>query len=386
MNRIWYYHDAQGSTTSLADDNGTIVERYKYPPAQAGAPAVFDSGGNLIATSAYDNRFLYTGREYYRQVGFYDYRNRTYLPSLGRFLQPDPIGFGGDPANLYRYCGNDPVNNSDPSGENGTITRFGNGSFNFGLGIYFNNGGISTINNFVNYANERLTNTFGSYHVTMNLTIENYRGVSAELWSQNTFSFRPGGGGAVEGWGLNIAGASKGFSDPNGGQGLTGQDLFLHEVLHLLGAKDHYTGTGANRVPDPGWEDNIMGGGGGNEIDARNIEEIVNANGWGWAAGLRGFDYVGYSLTDAISNTIEALNNYALAHGPGVGAVLVRNPNGGSRIMFFNLTGGYTSGFTVCPGGLCGAALDVWTQTMLGIPGGGPQPGEGTHPVSWELR
>jgi hypothetical protein len=139
-------------------------------------------------------------------------------------------------------------------------------------------------------------------------------------------------------------------------------------------------------VAEPGWEDNIMGGAGGNEVDARNIEEIVNANGWGWAAGLRGFDYVGYSLTDAMSNTIDALYNYSLAHGPGVGAVTVRNTNGGSQILFFYFTGGYTSGFTACPGGLCGAALDAWTQTLIGIPGGGPQPGEGTHPVSWELR
>jgi RHS repeat-associated protein len=116
VNRLWYYHDAQGSTTHLADDNGTVVERYKYPPADPGTPSIFDGAGNPIAVSTYDNRFLYTGREYYRQGGFYDYRTRTYLPSLGRFLQPDPIGFGGGDANLYRYCGGDPVNRRDPFG------------------------------------------------------------------------------------------------------------------------------------------------------------------------------------------------------------------------------------------------------------------------------
>jgi len=35
---------------------------------------------------------------------------------LGRFLQSDPIGFGGGDANLYRYCDGDPVNGSDPLG------------------------------------------------------------------------------------------------------------------------------------------------------------------------------------------------------------------------------------------------------------------------------
>src|SRR5207302_7888855 len=43
-------------------------------------------------------------------------RNRFYHPTLNRFLQADPIGFAGDPNNMYRHCGNDPINGSDPSG------------------------------------------------------------------------------------------------------------------------------------------------------------------------------------------------------------------------------------------------------------------------------
>jgi uncharacterized protein RhaS with RHS repeats len=37
-------------------------------------------------------------------------------PELGRFLQSDPVGFKGDASNLYRYCGNDPVDKMDPMG------------------------------------------------------------------------------------------------------------------------------------------------------------------------------------------------------------------------------------------------------------------------------
>jgi RHS repeat-associated protein len=37
-------------------------------------------------------------------------------PELGRFLQTDPIGFGGDASNLYRYCHNDPEDFGDPMG------------------------------------------------------------------------------------------------------------------------------------------------------------------------------------------------------------------------------------------------------------------------------
>jgi RHS repeat-associated protein len=38
---------------------------------------------------------------------------RMYMPALGRFLQPDPIGYGGG-RHLYAYIGNDPLNGVDP--------------------------------------------------------------------------------------------------------------------------------------------------------------------------------------------------------------------------------------------------------------------------------
>ena len=34
----------------------------------------------------------------------------------GRFISQDPTGFGGGDVNLYRYCGNSPASNTDPTG------------------------------------------------------------------------------------------------------------------------------------------------------------------------------------------------------------------------------------------------------------------------------
>ncbi|MGH7017093.1 MAG: RHS repeat-associated core domain-containing protein, partial [Caulobacteraceae bacterium] len=60
-------------------------------------------------------RYRYTGQIELPEAGLYDYKARAYAPGLGRFLQTDPAGYSSD-LNLYAYAGEDPINQTDPSG------------------------------------------------------------------------------------------------------------------------------------------------------------------------------------------------------------------------------------------------------------------------------
>src|SRR5207247_11445412 len=108
----YYYQDGSGSTSHLADSNGNLLEWYRYD--LQGTPIFYNFADTQQSASAYGVRHLFTGQQWYSDVGLYDLRNRFYSPDLGRFLQPDPIGFDGDATNLYRYCGNNPVVQGDP--------------------------------------------------------------------------------------------------------------------------------------------------------------------------------------------------------------------------------------------------------------------------------
>jgi RHS repeat-associated protein len=110
---VWYNHhyDAQGNCIIQSGDNGRIQVQYDYDAF--GFPYVYTASGSKGNAQT---RFLFTGREWISDLRLYDYRARMYQPELGRFLQPDPVEFAASDYNLYRYCHNDPVNKSDPTG------------------------------------------------------------------------------------------------------------------------------------------------------------------------------------------------------------------------------------------------------------------------------
>jgi RHS repeat-associated protein len=81
-------------------------------------------GENTTVTTAANPGYYYTGRRLdpetagsaHQPSGLYYYRARMYSPTIGRFLQPDPMGYGAG-VNLYAYVNNDPLSLTDPQGE-----------------------------------------------------------------------------------------------------------------------------------------------------------------------------------------------------------------------------------------------------------------------------
>jgi RHS repeat-associated protein len=109
-----YFQDSLGNTSHVTDAAGNLLERYTY--TAFGIPTFHSANNTQLSTSAYGIRHLFQGQLWTQETGLNDYRNRVELPTMGVFLQPDPIGFKGDAANVYRFCNNNAVNRTDPMG------------------------------------------------------------------------------------------------------------------------------------------------------------------------------------------------------------------------------------------------------------------------------
>jgi RHS repeat-associated protein len=119
--RLYVQQDANWNVTALVDGKtgsptlGQVVERYVYDPY--GQALVYTPGWALrFGGSAYGWLYLHQGGRYDTATGLYLFRNRDYSPTLGRWMQQDPLGLGAGDTNLYRDVFNNPTRFTDPLG------------------------------------------------------------------------------------------------------------------------------------------------------------------------------------------------------------------------------------------------------------------------------
>jgi RHS repeat-associated protein len=114
--REYYLLDGQGSVRGLSDGtSGTLTDEYAY-----------DTFGKLTSGDATKSAYLYTGQQYDAATELYSLRARYYSPKLGRFLSVDKwrVDYNNPvELNRYGYTANNPVNYSDPTGNEALVAQ-----------------------------------------------------------------------------------------------------------------------------------------------------------------------------------------------------------------------------------------------------------------------
>ena len=127
-----YLYDAHGNVTGILDSNCDISQSYTYDPfgadivsaaeseirdpeeMQSFIPSAGIQSSGIQIGYIPENPYRYCGEYTDTETGYVYLRARYYDPTIGRFISEDSAKDG---YNWYVYCGNDPVNRVDPSGE-----------------------------------------------------------------------------------------------------------------------------------------------------------------------------------------------------------------------------------------------------------------------------
>ena len=118
----YYLVNAQGDVAAILDSSGTMVAFYDYDAW--GNCTVYNSSAKVLTdptSIANINPLRYRGYYYDAETGFYYLQSRYYDPAICRFINADTFATtdanGFLSANMFAYCENNPVGNSDPNGE-----------------------------------------------------------------------------------------------------------------------------------------------------------------------------------------------------------------------------------------------------------------------------
>ena len=114
---FWFEKNLQGDIVAVYSGSGTKLVEYVYDAWGNHVTNYFNGGAS---TQASNNPFRYRGYYYDSDLELYCVGTRYYDSVIGRWINPDKYvstGQGLTGYNLYAYCGNNPVNRIDPTGE-----------------------------------------------------------------------------------------------------------------------------------------------------------------------------------------------------------------------------------------------------------------------------
>ena len=112
----WFEKNLQGDIIAIYSNDGTKILSYTYD-AWGNHEVEYHVEGNNVAQY---NPFRYRGYYYDEDLGMYYLQSRYYDPEIGRFINADGYVSTSQELtgyNMLAYCGNNPVNRKDPSGE-----------------------------------------------------------------------------------------------------------------------------------------------------------------------------------------------------------------------------------------------------------------------------